>query len=85
MFGADQIAYGVSDYKLIGAILHNGKTPLSGHYVAYTRTEEGDIMKYDDLGGSRNRLVVPSYVPATEEFKKAKEDSYILFYEKIQM
>ena len=38
-------------------------------------------MKYDDLGGSRNRLVVPSYVPASEEFEKAKEDAYILFYE----
>ena len=81
MLGADQITYGISEYKLIGAILHNGSTTLSGHYVAYTRTEEGNFMKYDDLGGSRNRLVVPSYVPANEEFEKAKEDAYILFYE----
>ena len=74
----DEISYGLSQYKLIASILHDSDNADKGHYVAYVKDRDG-VKKFDDNGSG-----IPRYGPASEEFEKVKEDSYILFYEKIQ-
>ena len=60
-----------ASYRLYGVVVHHGKTLTSGHYVAYTRTEQGWRHFSDTLHKAVSDDVV------------LQQQAYLLFYERM--
>ena len=65
-----------SAFRLAAVIVHKGKDPYSGHYVAYTRDEADNWLQRDD------ELFVPCTFDKVQE--AALKDGYLFFFERLR-
>lgn len=62
---------GGAEYELIATVLHLGKTPSAGHYIADVRQRDGKWLRFDDAD--------LSYVPVNAVINDHR--AYLLFYQ----
>ncbi|KAI8987101.1 ubiquitin carboxyl-terminal hydrolase-domain-containing protein [Pilobolus umbonatus] len=68
---------------LKSAVCHEGDSPMSGHYIAYARVDEGESkswLKCDDL--NKDQRVMPiKESKSAQVYSDMGENAYMLFYE----